>query len=55
MLMSWLVNSMANEVGENLILHETTKDMWDVVTTLGRNLVIIKGRLGRKGGKEQNG
>ena len=31
MVMSWLVNSITNEVGENLILHEMTQEIWDVV------------------------
>ena len=27
--MSWLINSMTNEIGENFLLYVTTKDIWD--------------------------
>jgi len=30
MVMSWLINSMNNEVGENFILYEMTKEIWNV-------------------------
>ena len=29
MVMSWVVNSVTNEVGENLILHEMAQEIWD--------------------------
>ena len=28
-VMSWLVNSMTNEIGENFLLYNTTHDIWD--------------------------
>ena len=30
MMMSWLINSMNNEIGENFMFYETTKEIWDV-------------------------
>ena len=30
MVMSWLINSMTNEIGENFLLYVTAKDIWDV-------------------------
>ena len=27
-VMSWLINSMTNEVGENFILYETAQEIW---------------------------
>ncbi|KAM7461081.1 hypothetical protein LguiA_029202 [Lonicera macranthoides] len=29
MVMSWLINSMNNDIGENFLLYETTKEIWD--------------------------
>ncbi|KAA8525055.1 hypothetical protein F0562_007081 [Nyssa sinensis] len=29
MLMSWLINSITNEIGENFLLYVTAKDIWD--------------------------
>ena len=29
MVMSWLINSMANDIGENFLLYGTTKEIWD--------------------------
>lgn len=31
MVMSWLINSMTNEIGENFLLYETAHRFWDVV------------------------
>lgn len=30
MVMSWLINSMNNDIGENFLLYGTTKEIWDV-------------------------
>ena len=27
--MSWLINSMTNDIGENFLLYETAKEIWD--------------------------
>ena len=29
MVMSWLINSMTNEIGENFLLYETAKKIWE--------------------------
>ncbi|KAI9162379.1 hypothetical protein LWI28_026726 [Acer negundo] len=29
MVMSWLINSMINDIGENFLLYETAKEIWD--------------------------
>ena len=29
MVMSWLLKSMTNEMGENFMYYETTKEIWD--------------------------
>ncbi|XP_052287256.1 uncharacterized protein LOC102623150 [Citrus sinensis] len=29
MIMSWLINSMNNDIGENFLLYGTTKEIWD--------------------------
>lgn len=29
MVMSWLINSMTNDIGENFLLYGTTKEIWD--------------------------
>jgi len=29
MVMSWLINSMTNEIGENFLLYGTTKEIWE--------------------------
>ncbi|KAF7827453.1 hypothetical protein G2W53_018617 [Senna tora] len=29
MVMSWLINSMTTEVGENFLLYETAQDIWE--------------------------
>ena len=29
MVMSWLINSMTNKIGENCLLYRTTKEIWD--------------------------
>ena len=31
MMMSWLINSMNNEIGENFMFKETIKEIWDAV------------------------
>ena len=31
MVMSWLINSMNNEMGENFMYYKTAKEMWDAV------------------------
>ena len=31
MAMSWLINSMTNEIGENFLLYGTAKEIWDAV------------------------
>ena len=31
MVMSWLLNSMTNETGENFLYYKTTKEIWDAV------------------------
>ena len=30
MVMSWLINSMNNNIGENFLLYGTAKEIWDV-------------------------
>ena len=30
MVMSWLINSMNNDIGENFILYEMTQEIWEV-------------------------
>ena len=32
MVMSWLVNSMINEICENFLLYSTTHEIWDAAT-----------------------
>ena len=34
MVMSWLVNSMTNEIGENFLLYETAQEIWEVAREL---------------------
>jgi hypothetical protein len=29
MVMSWLINSITNEIGENFLLYETAEEIWD--------------------------
>ena len=29
MIMSWLINSMNNDIGENFLLYGTAKEIWD--------------------------
>ncbi|GAV76370.1 UBN2_3 domain-containing protein, partial [Cephalotus follicularis] len=29
MVMSWLLNSITNEMGENIMYHQTAKEIWD--------------------------
>ena len=29
MVMSWLINSMTNDIGENFLLYATAKEIWD--------------------------
>ena len=29
MVMSWLINSMNNDIGENFILYEMTQEIWE--------------------------
>ena len=29
MIMSWLINSMTNEIGENFLFYGTIKNIWD--------------------------
>jgi len=31
MVMSWFINSMTNETGENFMYYKTIKEIWDVV------------------------
>ena len=31
MVMSWMINSMTSETGENFMYYKTTKEIWDVV------------------------
>jgi hypothetical protein len=31
MVMSWLINSMTNKIGENFLLYETIKEIWEAV------------------------
>lgn len=28
MVMSWLINSMTNEIGENFLLYDSTQEIW---------------------------
>lgn len=30
--MSWLINSMTTKVGENFLLHRTTKEIWEATS-----------------------
>ena len=30
MVMSWLINSMTNKIGDNFLLYGTSKEIWDV-------------------------
>ncbi|RVX02119.1 hypothetical protein CK203_025357 [Vitis vinifera] len=30
MVMSWLINSMTNDIGENFLLYGTAKEIWDI-------------------------
>ncbi|KAH7543898.1 hypothetical protein JRO89_XS15G0055500 [Xanthoceras sorbifolium] len=51
MIMSWLVNSMTTEIGENFILYYTAKEIWDATKEIYSNkdnsseLVAIEGVL----------
>ena len=29
MVMSWLINSMTNEIGENFLLYDTAQEIWE--------------------------
>lgn len=31
MVMSWLINSMTNEIGKSFMLYETTHEIWEAV------------------------
>lgn len=31
LVMSWLLNTMTNEIGENFMYYDTAKEMWDAV------------------------
>lgn len=31
MVMSWLINSMTNDIGENFLLYNTAKEIWEAV------------------------
>ncbi|RVW33127.1 hypothetical protein CK203_117727 [Vitis vinifera] len=33
MVMSWLINSMTNDIGENFLLYGTAKEIWDAANT----------------------
>ena len=37
MVMSWLINSMNNDIGENFLLYETAKDIWDAAKEIYSN------------------
>ena len=51
MIMSWLVNSMTTEIGENFLLYSTAKEIWDAAKETYSNkdnsskLVAIEGIL----------
>ena len=35
--MSWFINSINNYIGENFLLYETTKDIWDAAKEIYSN------------------
>ncbi|KAG4980833.1 hypothetical protein JHK82_034082 [Glycine max] len=37
-VMSWLLNTMTNEIGENFMFYDTTKDIWDIVKEMYPNM-----------------
>ncbi|KAF5450286.1 hypothetical protein F2P56_030651 [Juglans regia] len=37
MVMSWLINSMTNDIGENFLLYGTTKEIWDAAKEIYSN------------------
>ncbi|RVW43701.1 hypothetical protein CK203_080512 [Vitis vinifera] len=38
MVMSWLINSMTNDIGENFMYYGTTKEIWDAVRETYSNI-----------------
>ncbi|KAJ1400269.1 Gag-polypeptide of LTR copia-type [Sesbania bispinosa] len=38
LVMSWLLNTMINEIGENFIYYNTAKEMWDAVKEMYSNV-----------------
>ncbi|RVW93485.1 Retrovirus-related Pol polyprotein from transposon RE1 [Vitis vinifera] len=42
MIMSWLINSMNNDIGENFLLFGTAKDIWDAAKELTQVLKILQ-------------
>lgn len=38
LVMSWLLNTMTNEIGENFMYYNTAKDMWDVMKETYSNI-----------------
>ncbi|RVW90086.1 hypothetical protein CK203_035933 [Vitis vinifera] len=44
MVMSWLINSMTNEIGEAFMFYETAKEIWDAAkeTYLDKELFSVK-------------
>ncbi|RVW17830.1 Retrovirus-related Pol polyprotein from transposon TNT 1-94 [Vitis vinifera] len=49
MIMSWLINSMNNDISENFLLFKTAKDIWDAAketySRLNRELDDVRGRI----------
>ena len=37
-VMSWLLNTMTNEIGENFMFYDTAKDIWDAVKEMYSNV-----------------
>ena len=37
MVMSWLINSMTNDIGENFLLYGTTKEIWNAAKEMYSN------------------
>lgn len=38
LVMSWLLNTMTNEIGENFLYYDTAKEMWDAVNETYSNV-----------------
>ena len=45
--MSWLLNTMTNEIGENFMYYDTSKEIWDAMkkTYSNRDLDEVHGRV----------